>query len=246
MFKWSSSDKIAIPIALLTIVGVAILLNFLLKNKSEKVRHIPLMAISVALVLLEVVKQIYLLATNTYQLWNIPVHFCSFIVVIIALAEFLPKKLAKYLDIPSCVFSILALLLLLAYPRSIISNSSSAIFKNFANFHAFFFHILVASYPIMKLTLVKIEFNIKQCLSLIVGVLIYAIYAIPIAFSIRVNYMNILQNAWQPLENFRLSCGQIAYEIVWIAICIAFCELIYFILYLINKLIYKRRNKNAT
>lgn len=246
MFKWSSSDKIMIPIMLFSIIIISLVLFFVLRNKSEKVKRIPLMVISVSLIVLEVVKQIYFISKGTYTANHIPAHFCSLIVFIIAFAEFLPKKLSKWLEVPSVVFPIIALVLLLVHPQSMIGGSSGKIFKDFPNFHAFMFHALVVAYPIIKLTIIRIENNLKYCISLVGCIVFYGSYAIPIAFKFNNNYINILRSMFPPLEKFRVSCGQVWYDIVLFLIGVGASILIYLIWYFIEKLVNKRRNKNAT
>lgn len=246
MFNWTNSDKIAIPTMLLVIGLLAVLLFFALKNKSEKIKRIPTKVISVLIIVLEVAKQIYFAVKGIYTVNHIPVHFCSLIVVIIALSEFLPQKIAKYLDAPSIVFPILTILLVLTFPKSMIGNSSSTMFSSFPNFHAFYFHALVIAYPIIKLTLVRFELNLKYCYCLIGCIVFYAIYAVPVAFALHNNYVNILWNSFAPLENLRQSCGQVIYDIVWFLFIVAISIGVYLIWYFIDKIIKKRRNKNAT
>ena len=246
MFRWSDSDKIAIPIMLGCIILVSVALFFILRNKNEKIKRIPFKIISLSLIILEVVKQIYFISTGTYTARQIPAHFCSLIVIIIALNEFLPKKFSKWLDASSVVFPIIALVLLLVDPKSMIGSSSSNIFKNFPTFHAFMFHALVVAYPILKLTTIKIEHNLKYCFTFVGIIVFYASYAVPIAFKFNHNYINILKSAFPPLEKFRLACGQLAYDLVLFVIGVSVSILIYLIWYFIEKLVKKRRNKNAT
>lgn len=245
MFKWSNTDVIAIPIALVLILGLAVLFYFVLKNKSDKVKHIPLYVVAISLVVLEVTKQIYHAVRGTYNVNTIPVHFCSLIVVIICLAEFLPKKISKYFNIPSVVFSLITLGLLLIHPSSMIGKSSANIFGNFSNFHAFMFHIIVIAYPIFKLAILRHKISFKQSLSLVVCVLFYATYAVPVAFALNNNYVNIIYSYFAPLENFRNTCGQVAYDVLLFIIVIAVSYAVFGIWYLIEKLIEKRRLKNA-
>ena len=87
MFKWSSSDKIAIPIMLGCIILVSVALFFILRNKNEKIKRIPFKIISLSLIILEVVKQIYFISKGTYTANHIPAHFCSLIVFIIAFSK---------------------------------------------------------------------------------------------------------------------------------------------------------------
>lgn len=246
MFKWSDSDKIAIPVMLASIIILSLGLYFLTKNKSEKVRRIPLKIICLALVVLEIVKQFYFILKGTYTANHIPAHFCSLIVVIIILAEFLPKRFSKWFDVPSVVFPIIAITLVLVHPHSMIGSSSGKIFLNFPNFHAFMFHSLVISYPIIKLTIVRFDLKLKYCFSLIGCILFYACYAVPIAFKFQNNYINILWSMFTPLENFRIQFGQILYDILLFIIGVGASIAIYLIWYYIDRKVKIRRNKDDT
>lgn len=246
MFKWSESDKIAIPIMFLCIILICVGLYFIMKNKEDKIKRIPLKIICLALILLEIIKQLYFIIKGTYTVNHIPAHFCSLIVVIIALTEFLPKKLSKWLEVPSVVFPIIAIILVLVHPQSMIGSSSSKIFLDFPNFHAFIFHALVIAYPIVKLTIIRFDLKIKYCFSLVGCIVFYACYAVPIAFSLNNNYINILWSMFAPLEKFRLQYGQILYDTILFIIGVGASIAIYLIWYSIDNLIKKRRNRNAT
>ena len=245
MFKWSYYDKIALPIVLAFIICISILLHFLLKNKSEKIKQIPLHIISVTLIILEITKQIYFIATNTYTAKVLPIHFCSLIVVIIALTQFLPKKISKWLDVPSIIFPLAVMVLILIHPYAMIGNSSQTMFISFTRFHAFYFHALIMLYPILKLSLIKFNLKLKYSLSIIGCLVFYSTYAIPLAFKLNNNYLNILHSDFYPLEQFRLTYGQVAYDIVIYVLGISVCVGVYLIWYLIYKLKEKRRLKHA-
>jgi hypothetical protein len=68
---------------------------------------------------------------------------------------------------------------------------------------------------------------------------------VPVAFKLGFNYINILHSYFQPLENFRLTCGQVAYDILLFSIAIAISCLIFTVWFFIIKLTTKRRKKNA-
>lgn len=246
MFKWSDSDKIAIPIMLAIVIMLCVGFHFLLKNKSEKIKRIPLISIASLLIMLEVAKQLYFIIKGTYTANHIPAHFCSLIVIIIALAEFLPKKLSKYLDVPSIIFPIICALLILIHPKAMIGNSSSGIFASFPNFHAFMFHALVVAYPLLKLTLIRFELKLSYCFSLACCIVFYGCYAIPIAFAFNNNYVNILWSMFEPLEKFRQSCGQVLYDIVLFLIGVGASIGLYLIWYFIDKKTKQRRKLNES
>lgn len=245
MFKWSCDDKIAIPILLVIIIGSSILLRFLLKNKSEKVKQFPLCIISITLIVLEVAKQIYFGVSGIYTKNTLPIHFCSFIIILIALTQFLPKKVSRWLEAPSVVFTLMVLLLVLVHPKSTIGDTSKTMFTSFPNFHIFYFHALVMWYPVLKLSLTKFDLKAKYCLVIVGCILIYGAYAVPLAYTLGNNYLNILSNVVPIFERFRLAYGQVLYNIVWFLGLIVVCLGVYFLWYGINKLLEKRRDKNA-
>lgn len=245
MFKWSQADLIAIPIALFSIVALTIILYFVTKNKSDKIKSIPLKVVAGFLIVLEIAKQIYYISSGTYPLNVIPVHFCSLIVVLIAFAQFMPAKIANWFHVPSVVFSFVVLPLVLVHPHAMIGSASQGVFVNFHHFHAFVFHMLVIAYPIFNLVLIKKQLKLSNSFNLVACIAFYASYAIPVAFKLNINYMNILYSYFAPLEEFRLACGQVVYDIVLFLISMLACVCLFMLWYVIDKKVTQRRNKNA-
>ena len=243
MFKWSESDKIAIPITLTIIIVLAIILNFTLKNKSEKIKKLPLQILALIVVVLEFGKQFYFIVLDTYELYALPIHFCTLILVLMALSQFLPSKIAKFFKAPAFVFSIIVFALVLVHPSSMIGKATSNIFGNFKNFHTFTFHFTVIAYPIFSIALSNYKPRLKDCINICCTVVFYATYAVPLAFHFKANYVNILYSFFEPLENFRLSAGQVAYDILLFLIGISAGCLVLIIYWSIDKLILKIKEK---
>lgn len=244
MFKWTRDDAIAIPIMLLIVIVMTIAFHFLLKNKSEKIKNIPLHVIAGLLIALEIAKQIYFIVDG-YVLYAAPIHFCSLIILIICLAQFLPKKIAKFFYVPSVIFSLIVLVLLLVHPHSMIGNASTLMFATFPMFHTFMFHSLVIAYAFFRIVLIKHNLKWLDMLSCPACILFYACYAVPLAFHFNSNYINILYSYFAPLESFRINCGQVAYDIVLFLIAIAVCSLMFLLWFGIQKIILKRREKHG-
>lgn len=213
MFKWSDTDKIVLPVMLVAIIFIAVFLWCLLKGKNEKIRKIPLQIIAVIVIMLEISKQVYYL-TTTYITYALPIHFCTLVLILMPLSQFLPKKVAEYFKSPTLVFSLIISVLIYIHPKSMIGDATATIFTSFPSFHTFAFHFCVVAYSIFSIALNDYTPRLKHCFVLCGTVAFYGCYAVPLAFSLNANYVNILYSYFEPLEQFRQSCGQVAYDIL--------------------------------
>ena len=91
---WTKEEVAVLPIILISIILVAFTLGHALKNKSDKIRNIPLIIIAVIILVLEVIKQVRAIVTG-YSGWTIPLHFCSFFMVWFPLAQFTTGKVKQ-------------------------------------------------------------------------------------------------------------------------------------------------------
>ena len=64
MISWTTDEKVLLPLMLLGIIILAIILGILLKNKSERIKSIPLIIISIIVLILEIIKQILNIASK--------------------------------------------------------------------------------------------------------------------------------------------------------------------------------------
>ena len=89
--KWHAMTIIPVFVA-----GIAfsILLGYLLRNQSEKIRLIPVQIIAVVIIVLEIIKQTFSIIEG-YDLYHIPLHFCSLFLFLIPLAAFYNGKHKK-------------------------------------------------------------------------------------------------------------------------------------------------------
>ena len=76
MVEWTKSEGVVLPIALAVCLVLAVVISVLTAKKSEKIRRIPLMILAIVVWGLEIAKQT-LSARGGYNLWSIPLHFCS-------------------------------------------------------------------------------------------------------------------------------------------------------------------------
>ena len=144
MFKWSDSDKIVIPVTVLIICIIAVGLYFLTRHRSKWVKKIPLQIISVALIGLEIAKQIYFHNNPEFTYYVLPLHFCSMILILMPLSQLFGEKVGGVFRPMAFIYSILVFILVLANPHALIGDSTSDIFGSFHNIHTYFFGYCVS------------------------------------------------------------------------------------------------------
>lgn len=241
---WTKDELIVLPIMLISIIIIAGLLGYFLRNKSEKIRSIPLIVIAVVILVLEVIKQIRALATDTYTGWTIPLHFCSFFMVWFPLAQFTRGKL-KQIGM-ACSLSTSALMISLFYigPTSIIGDSSADVFGSFGDFHTFVFHHLIILYFFCFLALKVYKPQKSDFLWMSIALTCYFILAVTMTHVLQVNYTNLLYSNIGFMEQLRVACGQVFYTIVMYIFGIGTANLILLIYHLIYNRIKKKKENN--
>lgn len=211
MFKWSKVDFVVLPITLIAIVLIATFLYFLLRNKEEKFKKIPLIFITCFMLLLEGIKQIKSFVEG-YDYWTIPLHFCSLFIYFYPLAVFAKGKVKDFGKTMSLVCSVLMFSLFYFSPDSIIGSQTTAnIFSNYEAFHTFTYHHLVMLFLFTSLFLDFYKFKEDNFVHVIIGFTLYAIIMIPLAHILDTNFCDILETGIPFLESLRLFAGQWVY-----------------------------------
>lgn len=214
LFEYGTAEWIVMPTMLVLIVFAGFLMRYLFRNKSDKIRNIPLTIIAVVLIALEIAKQIYLIATDTWTTWAIPMHFCSWFLIWFALAQFTRGKfnqLARGCSIASCIVMTVSFY---ASPKNIVGEACSNYFNNFTSFHTLTFHMLVVAYGIWSIILNVYRAekrHIWQAVALFAAEFLLIIAS---AYIFDTNFTNVLTSSIPLLEQFRLTCGQVPYLLV--------------------------------
>lgn len=214
MFQWSKEDGIVLPLMLVGMIGITVLLWFLLRKKEEKYRKIPLMVITIIILVLEVIKQIKNAVDGTYSTWTIPLHFCSLFLYFFPLAVFCKGKVGQFGKVMSFVTSLWLFALFYIRPDTIINNSAANPFASFGMFHTFIYHHLALLFFMVSVALKFYDIKYKDFIYVVIGFTIYAAIGLTVAHLTGTNYCNMLQNNFEPLENFRLQFGQVPYTIL--------------------------------
>ena len=209
MELWSQNHvKTLLPSFIVMIILGFILRIFLIK-KSEKIRMLPFQICTVILLVLEVIKQV-LSFIEGYDLYHIPLHFCSlFLYLLPAMAFYNGKHKDRVRAVTTTVCGALFLLMAI-YPSVIYSGEAiQGTFKNFWDFHTTVFHT-IATFTfvlIVCLDLYKPNFK-KDVVSILIFFAIYCLIASVVSQILKTNFNNFYHCNVPPIEDLRLSIAE--------------------------------------
>ena len=212
MIVWSQDEKLVLPLMLLSIIAITLFLHLILKNKSDRVRAIPLQVITSVILVLEIIKQIRNIVIG-FSPWALPFHFCSMFVFFFPLAQFSKGKVRDTMK-PVAFTAALAMFALFYFnPGSIISGSASDVFADFGSFHTFTFHHLIILYLFLSIAMKNYIPNKKDWLRVLIIMSIYYVIGVSLSHALDVNYCNFLTSNIPFMESLRLKAGQVVYTI---------------------------------
>ena len=242
IFNYTTSQKIVMPSMLVLIIVLGLLLNFLLKNKSDKIKNLPLTIIAVLIVVLEIIKQIYHIKNGSWSTWLIPIHFCSSFIFWLPFAQFSKGKTKDLAYACAMSAGMLMTIVFYADPTSIFGNACDNPFASFSTFHTFIFHFLAVAYWIWLFIfgLYKPEKNHIYKVGIIFG--IYYLVIIASAYIFNTNYTNVLYSVNEGMQEIRLKIGTPLYLISLFVLAVFGIMFVCFLLgYIQNKLQYKSK-----
>lgn len=214
MFYYAPSQFHYLTISLLIIVIFSTLLNHLLKNKSNTIKNIPLMCISVIILIMEAIK--IAVSLKQHNILNaLPFHFCSMFLFWFPLSVFTKGKFQHRVKSIAVMGSMYMTIALYVMPVGIIGESHLHMFEDYINFHNFIFHQLVVLYfvySVINNLYIPSKNDYKYIMLAIIG---YGAIAIPGAFITRYNYSNILFSTFSAIDLIRIKYGQITYLLLF-------------------------------
>jgi len=219
---WEKEQIQTLLPAIGVMVVLAIILRLTLGKREEKARRIPLQIIAVILLALEVGKQT-LSIIKGYDLYHIPLHYCSlFIYVLPVMAFYKGKHRQKVNAIGAGICAALTLLMLI-YPGIIYSGGNvRAYFTDFFSFHTVTFHNLAMfAFPVI----LALELHTPQkgdLKAVAVFALGFTVVAGTMAQVLKTNFANFYSCNVAPLETVRLNMqegiGVVPTQIIYVAI----------------------------
>lgn len=206
MELWSKEHIKTLLPALLIMIALSALFRFLLGKKSLNVRMIPIQIIAVLLILLEIGKQA-LSFKNGYDLYHIPLHYCSlFLFTLPVMAFYKGKHRQTVYGVTAGVCGALFLLMLI-YPALIYSSGNiKEFFTNYFSMHTVAFHNLVM---FAFLLIVALQVHTPRTKVEIKGVIgftsAFCVVSSVMAQVLKTNFANFYTCNIPPLEALRLN-----------------------------------------
>ena len=204
MQLWTSAHlKTLLPsLAVMAIISLA--LRLWLGNKSLRVRMIPLQVVAGILVLLEILKQTFSFAKG-YDLYHIPLHFCSLVLFSLPAFAFWRGKHQRIVasiavGLTTAVFTLTAIYPSLIYSAWDIENY----FNSFFAFHTVTFHNLAMLAFMLMVALNVFEPQKGDWKPPVLFIGGYCVIAAIVSHVLKTNFNNLYQCNIPPLENVRL------------------------------------------
>ena len=220
-------------------------IGYKLKDKSERIQRLPLQIVTGLILILELWKQIRGFIVG-YDLYWIPLHFCSLFLYTLPLAAYYNGKHKEALKVLAGIVASCLFLFMAVYPNivygdgAIVSAYNYITFQGggFSEFHSVTFHGL-ALFSFFLFVFQNIcTFDTKRDLKvLLIFFLGYCLIVGTLSQVIQTNFNNFYHSNAPFLEDFRLSMidklgygGQIIYVLMISAGTLVVPTLAYFVL----------------
>lgn len=237
MELWTYEHFISYVPAILVFIAAAVVMRIFCINKSEWIKLLPVQIIGVILVVIEIGKQIASFGDDGYNLYSIPLHYCSLLLFFIPAAAFWRGKHTATVRTLAVSFGSALFLFMAVYPNLIYSaDNVKAFFNGFLDFHTVAFHVLASAAFVFMVMLDLQKPDLKRDFRvIIVGIAAYCIVGSIMAQVLETNFNNFLSCNIGPLESVRLSLidaigyagGQTIYVVVTVILNLAFTSLAY-------------------
>lgn len=206
MELWSDAHAKTLPPAVAAMLVICLILRLTLGNKSLKIRMIPLQIVAIMLVLLEIGKQ-WVSFSRGYDLYHIPLHFCSIFIFALPIMSFYRGKHATLVSGVTAGLCAACAGLTLIYPCLIYSAGNiEGFFTDYLDFHTVAFHNLVI---LAFFLIISLQLHAPQKKGEMKGIALFLVVFCTVAaiFSqiLETNYAGFYSCNVPPIEEIRLS-----------------------------------------
>ena len=245
MQLWTDMHIKTLLPSILIMAAVALILGKCLAKRSERVRMLPFQFFAVLLFVLEIIKQLKSFSQG-YDLYHIPLHFCSLFVFMLPLMSFYHGKYKNGVRAITVGLCAAVFILMCAYPELIYGGTDvERYFQNFFSFHTVTFHnvIILEFFLIITLRLYEPQGCKKDTRPLLLFMLCYCAIAAVSAQLLKTNFNNFYQCNVPPLESVRQSLigplGATLTQVLYILVVTAVDLLFVFGAYWLYRLLYR-------
>lgn len=248
MQLWTESHTKTLLPSVLVMIVVAIALRMWLGKKDIRVRKIPLQIVAALIILLEIGKQA-VSAYGGYDLYHLPFHFCSLLIIAIPAMAFYRGKYTQQVDAVVSSLCASVFILTMAYPSLIYSAGNIAEFGTvFLSFHTVVFHNLAVFAFILIVALrLYTPARQKEEKYILLCVVIFCVVSAAMAQLLKTNYNNFYSCNIGPLESLRVlvqaKLGYGVTQILYILIVTVLDILFVQIAYLVYRLLFRITGK---
>ena len=234
---WTKWHFYTIIPTFIVLIGLAILVAYLLRNKSEKVRVLPFQIMAVALLAFEIAKQIYNIDDDGYNLYALPFHYCSLFLYIYPLHAFYKGKHKQTVDTLAFSCGAALFFFMLVMPAVVYSDGNiQNYFKTFDSFHTVTFHSYVCFCFFLMVAMRMYKMDIVRDLKVIAVTFGgFVLLGTAMSYAFNTNFQNLLHCNLAPAEEVRVALvesigwfGQALYILVLFVLTIVFTQIAYF------------------
>lgn len=257
MKMWTKEHAMLLIPAFAVMIALSILLGYLLRNKEEKYRMIPIQIISVILLVLGVIKQVYyLIRPEGYDMFAIPAHFCSLALFFLPIFAFYKGKYKENIRAFTYLCCAVIMVFMIIYPRLEFSAKHIVNFtKSIKSFHTVTFHLLVCFAFMLIIALRLYDYDTKRDKKIIpIWIGIFCVISASVSHLLKTNFNNFYASSVGFVENIRTDMisqigwiGQLIYVVFMIALTIGFSYACYYLvrgaILLIQKIIKRIKQK---
>lgn len=206
---WSKSQLKILPITYLIVAVLIILLTALLKNKSTRIKTIPLAIIAGLMIIGEIIKISLSIIWKQFTTWQIPLHYCSLFMLWFFLSCFFTKKSRHVFYALDIAMGIPVVIIFLIYPSSMLRVSTDFLFNGgtFYHYHNFLYHIFIILFLGLLISLKLYKPKISDLKYVLIC--FYAWVAVATIGSNLLNesYANLLTSDFAALDSIRTQYG---------------------------------------
>ena len=231
MELWTKEHAITVLLALAGMLILCAVLRITLLKKDLKTRMLPLKILGVLIVLLEIGKQALSFAQG-YDLYHIPLHYCSLFIFMIPIMAFYRGKHQDKVGGITAALCGAEFLMMIIYPNLIYGAwNVQAYFKGYFDFHTVTVHLLIMLGFLLIPTLnLHTPAKKGEQKAVIIFMVCFCAVSATAAQLLETNYNNFYQCNIPPLESLRQAVeavtGVLAAKIFYV-LCVTVMDILF-------------------